>query len=194
MSEERAPQFLIRFAQNLSGLPDRHLTHQRQSEGFKLLRQSARAPFPRRPHGVHLAARFALATWRRAHDLRLQLAHVEMAPGALRRMIVTGDRFGVAVRTGLAGPQGRSVLNSNEHLGFLLHVINLLNSPAIAQRQNLMKHFLWNHKMAGSLTYFRSFYPLQTSRNQFSERDLGILHELTPVWLLSQPVRWFSLP
>src|SRR4030095_13308456 len=108
-------------------------------------------------------------------DFRLQLAHVEMTPGPLRRMVVAADRFDVAVRTGLAGPQRRSFFDSYKHLAFLLHVIDLLNSPAIAQHQNLMKHFLWNHKMACSLTHFRPFYPLQTSRNLPSaHRDSGM--------------------
>src|SRR6185503_7875037 len=85
-------------------------------------------------------------------DFRFQLAYVEVPPGALRRVVIAADGFGVAVRTRLAGPQRRSLFDANQHLAFLLHVIDLFNSPAIAQRQNLLKHFLWNHKMAGSLS------------------------------------------
>src|SRR5207245_3751538 len=96
-------------------------------------------------------ALFALAPRQRADDFRLQLAHVKVPPGALRRVVIAADGFGVAVRTRLAGPQRRSLLDTNKHLVFLLHVIDLLNSPGIAQHQNLLKHFLWNHNRIGSL-------------------------------------------
>src|SRR3989454_3692501 len=102
-------------------------------------------------HRVNLPALFALAPRQRADDFRLQLTHVKVPPGALRRVVIATDGFGVAVRTRLAGPQRRSLLDTNKHLVFLLHVIDLLNSPGIAQHQNLLKHFLWNHNRIGSL-------------------------------------------
>src|SRR5205823_11669042 len=77
----------------------------------------------------------------------------EVPPGALWRVVIAAYGFGLAVWTRLAGPQRRSLLDANQHLAFLLHVIDLLNPPAIAQYQNLLKHFLWNHKMAGSLSF-----------------------------------------
>jgi len=68
-----------------------------------------------------------------------------MTPAALGRVIVSTHRLALTVRTNLALPQNRRFLDADQHLAFLLDVINALDSPAIAQYQNLLKYFLGDH-------------------------------------------------
>src|ERR1041385_6879529 len=63
------------------------------------------------------------------------------------------------MRTALRRPQRGRLLHADEHLALFLYVIDLLNSPAIAQRQYLVKHFFGNHGSArikvNSLTHYK---------------------------------------
>ncbi len=98
---------------------------------------------PRVQAPYKLFAFLALAARPGADDFRLQLASVQMPPGSPRRRVVAAHRWGVAVRTRLRLPPRRGFPHPNQPFAFLLHVIHLLNPPAFARRQNLMKHFLW---------------------------------------------------
>jgi uncharacterized repeat protein (TIGR03806 family) len=88
------------------------------------------------------------------------------------------------MRTRLAVPQGRRLLDANQNLTFLFNILNAVDSPAVAQHQNLLKHFLgyhsdsqftkpFTHYKRRGTGYFFAFYTL----NAFSSSQGKGLHQ-----------------
>ena len=145
MGEERPPQLLVGFPQYLPSLFDRHFPHQRQGKRLKLLRQPTAPSLPRRAHRVNLPAALTFASRQRTHNLRLQLAHVEMPPPPFRRMIVATHRLAGAMGTVFLRPQLRRLFHPDQHPLFFFLVIHACHTPGFAQRQYLLKHLFRNH-------------------------------------------------
>ena len=181
MREEHPPQPVIIGPQNLARLLDRHLPHQGQRKGLKLLREAPAAPLPRSPHGEDLPAIPALAARQRADDLRLQLADVQVPPAPLRGVVVARDARAGAMGTTLFGPQARRLLHPDQHALLLFHIIDSAHPPPFAQRQNLMKDLFWNHD-GRHCTSLHTCYQLQTPRNHKRLKTVRWLAVISNQW------------
>jgi hypothetical protein len=87
------------------------------------------------------------------------------------------------MRTFFRPPQRRRLLDADQDFAFFFNILQLLNPPAFTQRQNRMKHFLWNHK-ATILTAPHISTPFTHYKRPFIQTLLPI----TNVEELSQPM------
>jgi len=139
MRMQHPPHSLVGLAENLPGLLDRHLPHQRQSKRFKLLREVLAPPLPRRCHAVDHAILFTLAARQRRHYHAFLVKHVKVPPTHRLHVVVACDML--PTLGGFLIPQLERFFDANHKRVLVRFVVRADHPPALAQPQQLIKQF-----------------------------------------------------
>src|SRR5581483_6274410 len=133
-----APQPRVGLPDQLAHLAHRHLPHQEQRKGLKLLGEVGAQPLPRWTYPEKVAALAALAARQPAGDLTAVLEDVQMAPREALGMVVAKDRPAVLGAAHQIPEPRRFTDLQTDRARFLLKAA-LAHFPVQSQAQQLVK-------------------------------------------------------